>query len=112
MVERLWDMIIKERREPDELRIFASLNRRWNLSEKEKKYFKSMQKGFCGEKYFDSIMKQLTCNHYFLNDLRLKHHNSLFQIDSLMLLANEIYLFEIKKTLKEIFTMMTWESCR
>ncbi|WP_277679087.1 nuclease-related domain-containing protein [Gracilibacillus dipsosauri] len=89
-------MIIKEREEPDELRIFSSLHRRRSLSEKEKKYFKSMQKGYTGEKHFDSLMKQLTCPHYLLNDLRFKHHNHFFQIDAILLLANEIYLFEIK----------------
>lgn len=71
-------MIIKEREEPDELRIFSSLHRRRSLSEKEKKYFKSMQKGYTGEKHFDSLMKQLTCPHYLLNDLRFKHHNHFF----------------------------------
>lgn len=89
-------MIIKERKEPDGLRVYSYLDRRAPLSEKEKQYYRSMQKGFEGEKHFDSLKKQLTSEHYMLNDLLLKHPNNHFQIDSLMIQANEICIYEIK----------------
>lgn len=90
-------MIIKERGEPKELRIFSYLNQREFLSEKEKQYYRNIQKGYKGEKYFDSLLKeQLTCHYYLLNDLLLKHNNTLFQIDSLMVLLGEVFIFEVK----------------
>ncbi|WP_347835888.1 nuclease-related domain-containing protein [Gracilibacillus sp. JCM 18860] len=63
---------------------------------KKSNIIEACKKALRGEKHFDSLMKQLTSEHYMLNDLLLKHPNNHFQIDSLMIQANEICIYEIK----------------
>lgn len=89
-------MIVKERKESDELKLFKSLNSRRSLSEKEKHYYYKLNKGFEGELEFDKRIRGFTEGWLFLNDLLLEHNNAFFQIDSLGICHNDVYLFDIK----------------
>lgn len=90
-------MIIKPRLEPLELLILRSLNNRMELLDKEKNYYINVEKGFVGEKKFDEWMEEILNEEWLvLNDLLLESKNSVFQIDSLLITAEKIYLFEIK----------------
>ena len=90
-------MIIKPRLEPLELLILRSLNNRMELLNKEKNYYINVEKGFAGEKKFDEWMEEFLNEEWLvLNDLLLERKNSVFQIDSLLITAEKIYLFEIK----------------
>lgn len=92
----VWIMIYKSRMEPEELLILEALNRRMNLSEKDKQTYLSLRKGYDGETLFDSMTEKLECDCLILNDLLLKHNNTVFQIDSLVITQDKIYLCEIK----------------
>lgn len=89
-------MIVKERKESDELKLFTSLNSRKCLSEKEKQYHHKLKKGFEGELEFDKRIRGFSEGWLFLNDLLLEHNNAFFQIDSLGICQNDVYLFDIK----------------
>ncbi|MFC7685264.1 nuclease-related domain-containing protein [Ureibacillus sp. GCM10028918] len=56
----------------------------------------SLKKGYEGELLFDKWLETLKCDCLVLNDLLLKVNNQTFQIDSLLIMNNQIYVFEIK----------------
>ncbi|WP_338450376.1 nuclease-related domain-containing protein [Niallia oryzisoli] len=45
---------------------------------------------------FDQLTERLQCNCLILNDLLLKHNNTSFQIDSLIITPHSIYYYEVK----------------
>ena len=67
-----------------------------NLPAKDKQHHYNLQKGHEGEVLFDSETSKLECECYTLNDLLLKQNNTTFQIDSLIIHSETIYLFEVK----------------
>lgn len=66
------------------------------LSEKEKQYFSNLQKGYDGELMFDSFIEKLQSNRLVLNDLLLKSNNTTFQIDTLLIMSDTVYVIEVK----------------
>ncbi|WP_226671194.1 nuclease-related domain-containing protein [Metabacillus litoralis] len=89
-------MLYKTRSESTELLTLQVLNNRMNLSEKDKSYFLNLKKGYEGEMTFDSLTDKLELDCLILNDLLLKQNNTSFQIDSLLITPDSIYLFEVK----------------
>lgn len=89
-------MLYKSRSKSAELLILNSLNARMNLPAKDKQHHYNLQKGHEGEVLFDSETSKLECECYTLNDLLLKQNNTTFQIDSLIIHSETIYLFEVK----------------
>jgi hypothetical protein len=67
-----------------------------NLSDKDKQHFFNLKKGYEGEIIFDSLAEKLQCECFILNDLLLKLNNTMFQIDSLIIIQETIYFFEVK----------------
>lgn len=89
-------LLFKSRLEPPELAILESLNNRMQLSKAHQQIFSSLRKGYKGEQLFDEWMEMLNCDCLVLNDLLLKTNNQTFQIDTLLILNDHIYIFEIK----------------
>jgi len=89
-------MSFKSRSEPVEVIILRLLNARMSLVEKDKQHFYNLVKGYEGEVMFDSLTEKLHCQSYILNDLLLESNGSKFQIDSIMLTQEPLYLFEVK----------------
>lgn len=89
-------MPYKSRTESTELLILGSLNIRMNLSDKDRQHYFNLKKGYEGEVIFDSLTEKLQCECLILNDLLLKTNNTMFQIDSLIMISETIYLFEVK----------------
>lgn len=89
-------MPYKSRSESAELLILNSLNARMNLSDNDRQRYFNLNKGYQGEILFDSLTTKLECECYILNDLLLKQNNTTFQIDSLIIHSETIYLFEVK----------------
>ena len=92
----MWNMIFKERTEPLELKILRTLDRRVELEESEVMNLQNLSKGYEGEVMFDRMTKELECPNYLLNDLFLEWNGSKFQMDTLMITKDPIYLFEVK----------------
>ncbi|MBT2642488.1 NERD domain-containing protein [Bacillus sp. ISL-41] len=89
-------MAFKERTEPiilSKLRIF---NKRLELSDEEKRYLSSLDKGYKGELQFDAMTEKLTSSCLILNELLLEVEKTTFQIDALIIFSGTLYLFEIK----------------
>lgn len=90
-------MIIKPRDVPSDLRLLRYLYLRAGLSEKEQQSYLNGEKGFEGEKRFDAMLEQLPSSVcLILSDLLFQWNNTYFQIDSLLVSNDKIYVFEIK----------------
>lgn len=89
-------MILKSRTEPDELLKMRSLNTRMELTQEEKLYYFSLEKGYEGEVIFDRKTESLREERYLINDLLLKINNSYFQIDTTLISQQVIHLLDVK----------------
>ncbi|MBY0096902.1 nuclease-related domain-containing protein [Mesobacillus maritimus] len=89
-------MSYKCRTESKELQALKLLNTRMDLSAKDKQHYLNLKKGFEGERRFDRQTETLQCECLILNDLLLKVSNTVFQIDSLLICSETIYLYEVK----------------
>ncbi|WP_164214627.1 nuclease-related domain-containing protein [Virgibacillus sp. YIM 98842] len=89
-------MLYKPRTKPKELMILELLDKRTDLTSKEKQYYFSLKKGYEGEKLFDTFTEKLQCDCLILNDLLFEVSNTTFQIDSLIMMPENIYLYEVK----------------
>lgn len=89
-------MIYKPRTESIELQVLEYLQLRMDISDKDLQYSLNLKKGLEGEMAFDALIDNISCECIILNDLLLKQNNNLFQIDSLIIISDTIYLFEIK----------------
>lgn len=89
-------MFVKVRNESSEMQILSCLNARMELPESIHQYYFNLQKGYEGEKLFDLLIEKLEANILVLNDLLLQVNNTTFQIDSLIITSDTIYLFEVK----------------
>ncbi|MBB6444969.1 nuclease-related domain-containing protein [Bacillus benzoevorans] len=90
-------MIIQHCFEPLELKILRSLNERMELPDKEKHRLFSLNKGYKGEKIFETDwLKNLSCECFIINDLLLEYSGNVFQIDTLLISQKTIYLFDVK----------------
>lgn len=89
-------MLINPRKESTELSILSCLSTRNSLSEKEKQYYTALEKGFKGEQQFDEYLETSLEEWFVISDLMLEHNNSFFQIDSLGITQETLYLFDVK----------------
>ena len=89
-------MILKERTKSITHRVLESLNFRMNLPVDEQLKYENQVKGWAGEKQFDFYMGQFNQSGYVLNDLVLNYKDTVFQIDSLFIANDSIYLYEVK----------------
>lgn len=89
-------MIFKQRSEPLELVLNRFLNTRMDFSENEKKHFWTISKGYEGEVRSDIWLLNLTDNWLVLHDLLLEFNQSIFQIDTLIIAYEMIYLLDVK----------------
>jgi hypothetical protein len=92
----MWDMIVKSRYEPEELKLWRCLHLRMDLSDKDASYYSYLEKGYKGETKFDEWLGGLSDNCLILNDILLEINNTHFQIDSILLCNGTCYLFEVK----------------
>jgi len=89
-------MNYKPRMKPAELTILEFLNARLELPQKSEQYYLNLVKGYEGELLFDSLTEKLQCDSLILNDLLLKENHTTFQMDSLIITSNMIYVYEVK----------------
>ncbi|WP_413377939.1 nuclease-related domain-containing protein [Alkalihalobacillus sp. 1P02AB] len=91
-------MIIKHRKKPKELLILESLvNRTKDIPKKYYLRYSNLKKGFEGELKFDQWFDQDSSENWIqLNDLLFEVNHSTFQIDSLIITSDQLFLFEVK----------------
>ncbi|QOR67551.1 NERD domain-containing protein [Cytobacillus suaedae] len=90
-------LILKQRFESKELKMFRALNSRMSLLEKDRNYYLNLEKGFVGELGFDLLVEALpTENYLVIHDFIYEISNTVFQIDTIILSGNTIYIFEVK----------------
>ncbi|MEH7386184.1 nuclease-related domain-containing protein [Bacillus sp. JJ1521] len=96
-------MIFKTRTKSDELITLEILNKRSELSSKDKQYFINQKKGYEGELLFDSLTEKLQCECLVLNDLLLEINNTTFQIDTTIFIDGKINFYEVKNFESDYF---------
>ena len=89
-------MIYKQRRKSLELMALEYLDKRMSFSDKTKLHYVNLKKGYEGEEIFDTYLAKIECACFILNDLLLTFNNTLFQIDSLLITPDSIYMYEVK----------------
>src|SRR5699024_10524608 len=86
-----------------ELIIFQCLQGRKTFSKTEEHQYYKLLKGYEGEKHFSNLLKeQLHQDHLQINDLLLNNHGTVFQLDTLLIFNQTVYLFEVKNYQGEI----------
>jgi hypothetical protein len=88
--------IVKHRLEPKLLKLLRVLMIRGSLSEEDQRYAHNLEKGFQGEQQFDSLTSDLQSNCIIIRDLLLEINHNEFQIDTLIIYQDTIYLIDIK----------------
>ncbi|WP_342432546.1 nuclease-related domain-containing protein [Neobacillus sp. FSL H8-0543] len=96
-------MIIRPRKESEELLILRILNTRRCLGEDDKRHYLVCEKGFEGEEKFDLLLEKLQNENLTLNALLLEFNKSHFQIDTLIIFQRTIYLIDVKNYEGEYF---------
>lgn len=89
-------MIIQERPEPLDLLIFKLLLARMDLSENDLSNYTVRQKGYEGELKSDEWLKGLTDHWLVLHGLLLEYDGSKFQIDTLIIAYEKMYILDVK----------------
>lgn len=89
-------MIIQERPEPLDLLIFKQLLVRMELSENDHANYNVRQKGYEGELKSDEWLKGLADHWLVLHGLLLEYDGSKFQIDTLILAYEKLYILDVK----------------
>lgn len=91
------DIMHDKPRKSKELLVLQSLHPRMNLSLEEKQHLENLEKGYHGEIAFYHQLKEYPLKHQLtLYDLLLISNKTEFQLDSLLIRKNKIYLLEIK----------------
>lgn len=73
------------------------------LTDKEKQYGEYSVKGYEGEKQFDHFTDALTSNCMILNDLFLEVDGRVFQLDTTIITAEQIFIFEVKNYVGDFY---------
>ncbi|SDM97893.1 nuclease-related domain-containing protein [Bacillus sp. OK048] len=89
-------MFFRLRPEKLELVLLRYLNARMTFSSSESLSFSNIEKGYEGELRSDVWLRGLTDEWLILNDLLLEYNGSRFQIDTLIIADEKIYLLDVK----------------
>lgn len=89
-------MFLKPLKKSKELILFSNLDKRMELSNDKQQYYYNLVKGYEGELNFSKRLETVPDEWIIMSDLLLEVNNTKFQIDSLVLTPNKIYLFEVK----------------
>ncbi|MEM5016894.1 nuclease-related domain-containing protein [Metabacillus indicus] len=104
-------LILKERSESAELRTYRSLNARMDLARSDQKQCDYLESGYEGEKIFDGWVEHAG-EGLILNDLLFVTGGSHYQMDSLYIAPQKIYLFEVKNMYGDHYIEKEeWISC-
>ncbi|MEG0289640.1 MAG: nuclease-related domain-containing protein [Carnobacterium sp.] len=89
-------MIYKKREKSDKLLMLEYLKNRIKFSQENWNEYQNQVKGYPGECHLDTLTVELTDDCLVLNDLPLAIGSTQFQIDALIITAQEIILYEVK----------------
>lgn len=89
-------MFLNDRTASNELRTLRSLNARTTLSKKEFRYYWNLERGFEGECWLDKRLEVLPDQVLILRDLTYEVNHTTFQIDTLLIFQEKLYLLDVK----------------
>ncbi|SFC52666.1 Nuclease-related domain-containing protein [Alkalibacterium subtropicum] len=89
--------ILKQRDKPELLHYLQLLNKRMILPIDQKRSLYNLEKGFEGERYFDDQVEQYFSGEgLILNDVLLVINGTMIQIDTLIITAEGVRIYEVK----------------
>ncbi|WP_368646122.1 nuclease-related domain-containing protein [Alkalibacterium putridalgicola] len=90
-------MLLKQREKSKIHLGLLALDKRMVLEDTDRNYLLNLERGYKGEELFDDYVKQyLTKEVIVLNDLLLTSRGSSFQVDSVIITSDTLYMYEIK----------------
>ncbi|MGN8647715.1 nuclease-related domain-containing protein [Gracilibacillus sp. HCP3S3_G5_1] len=90
-------MIIKVLKKPYELEVFDALDSRITFTQKEMVYYHNLKQGYEGEKNFEQLLRDTLVGSFLvISDIRMEIGTTFFQIDSILLTGDTLYLFDVK----------------
>ncbi|WP_040206711.1 nuclease-related domain-containing protein [Neobacillus jeddahensis] len=89
-------MVIKHRQKSLVIKLMSFLHARMILPEKEVNNYLNLVKGFEGEQKSDTWLEELSKDYLIVHDLLLEYNHSKFQIDTLLIAYEKIYLLDVK----------------
>ena len=89
-------MFLNNRTVSNELRTLRSLNARTTLSKKEFQYYLNLERGYKGECWLDKRLEVLPEQVLILRDLTYEVNHTTFQIDTLLIFQEKLYLLDVK----------------
>ncbi|ADU31976.1 nuclease-related domain-containing protein [Evansella cellulosilytica] len=88
--------VIKNRKEPLKLVILRLLASRMKLQEEYEQQLYSTEKGYEGELEFDQWIATINDDYLVINDLLIESNGTTFQIDSVIICYDSIFLVDVK----------------
>lgn len=89
-------LIVKERKKSLELEYYQLLKPRLPSKKVDENQLNYLSKGFEGERLFDKQLAKLTAESLTIADLQLTAGQSFIQLDTVLIINETIYLFEVK----------------
>ncbi|XJZ26774.1 nuclease-related domain-containing protein [Bacillota bacterium Lsc_1132] len=89
-------MKTKPREKSLELRTLECLRTRMKLSTEEEQHYMNLEKGYEGEVFFDKMVEKYSKDWLILKDLLFEINHTMFQVDSLVIFHDLIYVFDVK----------------
>src|SRR5699024_4920500 len=89
-------MLIKPRVKSINHFVLESVNYRMGLSVEDNRRYQNQMKGFQGEQLFDQLINHSQQNGYVVNDLFLSSKDTHYQMDSILILNEQLIIYEVK----------------
>lgn len=84
------------RKKSRSLEVMASLNNRMSLTREKQNYYSALHKGWEGECRFDEMLEREGLGDRLIKDLCLKVNRKVFQLDTVVITPNKVYVYEVK----------------
>ncbi|QQK76648.1 NERD domain-containing protein [Salicibibacter cibarius] len=93
--------LLKPRETPVELQFLRMLRARMTLPDDQ--HYMNLEQGYTGERIMDSWLEDLSSDCLVINDLLLEQNRRIFQIDSLLVFQEKIYMLDAKHSAGDFY---------
>lgn len=93
--------LLKPRDTPVELRFLRMLRARMTLPDDQ--HYLNLEQGYAGERIMDAWLENVSSDCLVINDLLLEQNRRIFQIDSLLVFQEKIYMLDAKHSAGDFY---------
>ncbi|QQK80576.1 NERD domain-containing protein [Salicibibacter cibi] len=94
-------MNLKPRETPGELKVLRMLRARMTLPDDQ--HYLNLEQGYAGEQIMDGWLEGLSNDCLLIDDLLLEQNRRIFQIDSLLVFQEKIYMLDAKHSAGDFY---------